>query len=151
LFSTPAVVPVTFTENVHEPLPTSVAAARLTLPAPAVAVIVPPPQLPVRPLFGVATTKPAGKVSVKPIPVSPTDVFGFVMLKVKLVEVFSAIEAAPNDFVITGGEATVMVAVLLVVPVPPSVEVITFVVLFHTPEVIPVTFTVIVQGLGAAS
>jgi hypothetical protein len=34
-----------------------------------VAVIVPPPQLPVKPL-GVETTKPAGNVSLKPIPPS---------------------------------------------------------------------------------
>ena len=68
LIFVPAFVPVTFTLNVHEALPARVALVRLTLPEPAVAVITPPPQLPVSP-FGVAITRPAGSVSVKPIPV----------------------------------------------------------------------------------
>src|ERR1700694_259105 len=54
----PAVVPLTFTLKVHEALPASVAPVKLMLPDPAVAVIVPPPQLPMSP-FGVETTRPA--------------------------------------------------------------------------------------------
>src|SRR5437899_1730407 len=79
LFFTPAVVPATFTLKVHDALAANVAPARLTLPEPAVAVMVPPPQLPVRP-FGVATTRPAGRLSVNATPVSATVVFGLVML-----------------------------------------------------------------------
>jgi hypothetical protein len=62
-------VPVTFTENVHEVLCASVAPVRLITLVACVAVIVPPPQLPTRPL-GVETTKPAGNVSLNPTPVS---------------------------------------------------------------------------------
>src|SRR5712671_885880 len=103
LFFTPAVVPVTFTLKVHEVLIASVAPARLTVPEPATAVIVPPPQLPVRP-FGVATTKPAGSVSVNATPVSGMVLAaGFVMVKLKLVEPLSGMVAAPNTLVIVGG------------------------------------------------
>jgi len=63
----PAVVPVTFTEKVHELLVAMVAPDRLMEPDPAVAVMVPPPQLPVSPL-GLETTRPAGSASVKPTP-----------------------------------------------------------------------------------
>jgi hypothetical protein len=69
LFLVPAVVPVTLTEKVHELLAAIVAPERLMVPDPAVAVIVPPPQVPVRP-FGVETTRPVGNVSVKPMPLS---------------------------------------------------------------------------------
>ena len=65
----PAAIPVTFTENVQELLAAIVPPLRLITLVPAVAVIVPPPQEPVRP-FGVETTKPAGSVSLKPTPVS---------------------------------------------------------------------------------
>lgn len=67
LFFTPAVVPVTFTEKVQLLLLAMVAPESETTPLPAVEVMVPPPQLPVRPL-GLATVRPAGKLSVKPIP-----------------------------------------------------------------------------------
>jgi len=76
LFCVPAAMPVTFTEKVHNELATSVAPDRLITFVPAVAVIVPPPQEPLRPL-GVATTKPAGKVSLKATPLSPTAVLLF--------------------------------------------------------------------------
>ena len=68
LFFTPPVVPVTFTLKVQEVVLARVAPERLTLPEPATAVMVPPPQEPVRP-FGVETTRPAGRVSLKPTPV----------------------------------------------------------------------------------
>jgi hypothetical protein len=76
LFFSPADVPVTFTENVHELLAANVAPDKLITLPPAVAVIVPPPQVPVRPL-GVDTTSPAGSVSVNPTPVKTVVVFGF--------------------------------------------------------------------------
>ena len=69
LFCVPAAIPVTFIENVHYVLAASVAPERLITFVPCVAVIVPPPQLPVRPL-GVEITRPAGNVSLKPTPLS---------------------------------------------------------------------------------
>jgi len=101
LFFVPAVVPVTFALKVHEALPASVAPVKLMTPDPAVAVIVPPPQLPVRP-FGVETTRPAGNVSVKPTPVN-VDALGLLMVKVSEVDAFSAMLAAPKDFTTVGG------------------------------------------------
>src|SRR5580704_6979009 len=124
LFFTPAVVPVTFTENVHDDPAAgeavSVPPERLTAPLPAVAVIVPAPQVPARPL-GVEITKPAGKLSVNATPLSGTLVFGLVMLNVSEVVPFRGTSAAPNDLVIVGGEATVKLAEA-VLPVPPLVE-----------------------------
>ena len=76
LFLSPAVVPVTFTENVHELLAANVAPDKLITLLPEVAVIVPPPQIPVRPL-GADTTRPGGRVSVNPTPVNAVVVFGF--------------------------------------------------------------------------
>ena len=83
--------------------------------------MVPPPQEPVSP-FGVETTRPAGSVSLKPTPVSVVVVLLFWMVKVKLVEPFSGMLAAPKALMITGGATTVIDA-LEVLPVPPSVEV----------------------------
>ena len=94
------------------------------------AVIVPPPHEPVRP-FGVEITRPAGSVSLKPTPVSAVVVLLFWMVKVRLVEPFSGMLAAPNALMITGGEVTVMEA-LDVLPGPPSVDV-TWTLLFFTP------------------
>jgi hypothetical protein len=63
----PAAVPVTLTENVQDVLCARVAPERLITLVACVAVIVPPPQVPVRP-FGVEITRPAGKVSLNPTP-----------------------------------------------------------------------------------
>jgi hypothetical protein len=103
-------------------------------------VIVPLPQVPVSP-FGVATTNPAGKVSVKLTPLSAT-VFpaGLVIVNVRLVVPFNGILAAPNALLIVGGATTVTLAEA-VPPVPPSVELTALVVLFCIPAAIPVTFT----------
>src|SRR5947209_18213922 len=68
LLCNPAAMPVTFTENVQEALAAIVPPLRLITFVPCVAVIVPPPQEPVRP-FGVEITRPAGSVSLKPTPV----------------------------------------------------------------------------------
>ena len=75
LFFTPAVVPCTLTETVQLALAAKVPAERLMLPDPAVAVAV-PPQVLFKP-FGVATTRPAGRLSVKEIPVRARFVLGF--------------------------------------------------------------------------
>jgi hypothetical protein len=120
LFFTPPAVPVTFTLKVHDALAANVALARLTLPEPAEAVIVPPPQVPANP-FGVATTNPAGSESVNATPVNVDEEFGLFTTKVSEVEPFNAILAAPNVFVIDGGDATEMFADA-VFPVPPLVE-----------------------------
>src|SRR5438093_672092 len=74
---------------------------RLTLDEPAVAVMVPPPHEPVRP-FGVATTRPAGSVSVKATPVRGVPAFGFVSVKVSVVVPFSGTVAPPKTLEIAG-------------------------------------------------
>src|SRR5438477_643455 len=118
LFFVPNVVPVTFTPKVHEAPAASVGPARLRLPDPAVAVIVPPPQLPVGP-FGVETTRPAGRVSVKPTPVN-VEALGLVMVKLSEVELFSTMLAVPKDFRIVGGATATPLPVVVteVGPVP---------------------------------
>jgi hypothetical protein len=67
LFCVPAAAPVTFTEKVHDVLAARAAPVKLITLVPAVAVIVPAPQVPTWP-FGVAITSPAGRVSLKPKP-----------------------------------------------------------------------------------
>lgn len=132
LLAVPAATPVTFTENVHVPPEASDPAERLiALPA---AEMVPLPQLPVKP-FGVDTVRLLGRVSVKATPVSPTVVFGFVTVKLRLVVPFSGMLAAPNALLRAGGPTTVMLA-FEVLPVPPSVE-FTVTELFFTPTVVP--------------
>ncbi len=138
LFFTPAVVPCTFTETVQEALPARVPADKLMLPDPATAVAVPPHVL-FRP-DGVATTRPAGKLSVKAIPFSVTAVLGFWIVKVSDVVPFNGMLAAPNALVIDGGAATVKLAEA-VLPVPPLVEVTFPVVLVNCPDAAPVTVT----------
>src|SRR5262245_38115558 len=78
----PPALPVTFALNVHEPPTASVPPLRLIELEPAVAVIVPPPQLPVNP-FGVLTTTPVGKVSMNATPFNGT-VFALGLVIVKL-------------------------------------------------------------------
>ena len=89
--------------------------------------------------FGVATTRPAGKLSETASPVSPI-VFGLLIVNVIDVVPLSGIVPAPNALLIVGGEATVNDA-SDVLPVPPFPE-LTVTLLFLTPEVVPVTFTV---------
>src|ERR1051326_7823242 len=117
------------------------------LPEPAVAVIVPEPHEPVRPL-GVETTIPVGSESVTATPVRADPPFGLVMVKLKLVVPFVPMLDAPNAFVMVGGEVglapTVSVADATV-PVPPSLELIMPVVLTLVPVVVVVTFTARLQ------
>ena len=143
LFLSPAVVPVTFTVTAHKALEATVPPERLSELEPAVAVAVP---LQVLFRFGVAAiTSPAGRVSVNDSPVRLTFVFGLLMLMVSDVVPFSGILLAPKLLVTLAGEATIRVAVLLVAPVPPLVELIAPVVLVTVPDWVPVTFTTIVQ------
>lgn len=102
----PVVVPVTLREKVQEALPAKVAPDRLTVPEPAVAVIVPPPQLPDRPL-GLATVKPEGRLSVKFTPVREVDVLGFVIVNESEVVPLVRMELAPKALLIDGAESTV--------------------------------------------
>ena len=73
------------------------------MPLAAVAAIVPPPHVPDNPL-GVATTKPAGNVSVNATPVKEELALGFVIVKVKEVVALRSMVPTPKVFVIEGGE-----------------------------------------------
>jgi hypothetical protein len=108
------------------------------IPVGAVVVSVPPHTVAV----ALATVSPVGSVSVNDTPVSATVLAaGFVIVNVKDVVAFSAIEVGLNTLAIDGGAITVNTAVLLVAPVPPSVEVTAPVVLFLLPALVPVTST----------
>jgi hypothetical protein len=123
LFFTPAVVPWTFTETVQLAPGASDAPLKLTEEEPAVAVAV-PLQVVFR-LFGVATTSPAGRVSVKEIAFSVWFWLLLEMVKVRLVVPFSGIVAAPNAFAIVGGLITSRFALEVeFAPVPAAVELI---------------------------
>jgi hypothetical protein len=108
----------TDTEKLHDPPAAKVAALRLTDAPPAAAVIVPPPHEPVSPL-GFWTKRLAGKVSVKPTPVSGT-VPGLVTLNVNVEVCPKATVAGWNAFVMTGGDAGGAVTVRVAVPGFPS-------------------------------
>lgn len=121
-----------------------------TLPEPAAAVGVPAHALV---MFGVvATTIPLGRVSLNATPVRPT-VFatGLVIVKVSVVVPFTPTPDPPKALLIVGGATTASEAVLLVAPVPPSVEVTAAVVLLTAPAAVPVTLTLIVHVPLAAS
>src|SRR5205085_1143684 len=112
LFFTPTVVPVTLTEKLTLLPAAREPPARLTVPEPAAAVTVPPPRLPpmsVKPL-GLATTRPAGKLSVNDRPVRLAGLpAGLVMVKVRLVVALSGRLATPNAVPRDGGATTVRV------------------------------------------
>lgn len=120
LFWVPAVVPVTFTEKVHEASGLSTAPVRTTLVSAAAAAMVPPPHVPLIP-FGVEMASPDGSASAKAMLLRNTLGFGLVIVKVSVVVPFSATETAPNVLVMLGGATTVIV-VPYVFPVPPSSE-----------------------------
>jgi hypothetical protein len=146
LSCTPGVTPVTVTLNEQFVFEASVPPLN-EMRLGAVVVTVPPHVAAVP----VGTDSPVGSVSVKVIPVSPKLVLGLVSVNVRLVVPPTGIPAAPNPLVIVGGAATVTVAVLLVPPVPPLVDETVPVVLFLTPEVVPVTVTLNVQVPLAAT
>jgi hypothetical protein len=153
LFCTPVVVAVTLTLNVQDELVDRPAPERLILAPRGLAVIVPPLHEPLNPL-GEETTSPAGSVSVKPMPLKEAAAFGFTMTKVRLVLPFSAIDATPNDLVMSGGATlaggpTVRLAVA-VLPLPALVDVTAPVVLVRLPVDVPCTFTLNVHEPLAA-
>ena len=91
---------------------------------PGVAVIVPPPQEPDIP-FGLVTTSPPGRVSVKLTPISDVLVLGLLMEKLRTVLLPVKMGFAVKAFAITGGSITVSEDVPLPVGVvlgPVSVE-----------------------------
>jgi hypothetical protein len=144
LLNEPAAVGVTFATIVQLLFVLTLPPASVIVPDPATAVAV-PPQLSTKP-FGVATTKFVGSVSVKATPFSASGLAaGFVIVKVSAVFPFTAVPVGLNALLIVGGAITSSVTVLLVVPVPPSFEVIAPVVLLHAPAGPPVTVTLNVQ------
>jgi len=109
-----------------------------------------PPQVVLR--LGVeATAKPPGNGSLKAMPLKATVAFRLVRVNVTLVVPFNGIVVAPKALAMVGGPTTVNIAVLLVEPVPPSVEVIALVELALTPSTVPVTFKAIAQVAPGAS
>src|SRR5947209_19200901 len=90
----PAVVPVTFTLMLQEPLIASAPPLRLMLLLPAVAVSDPPHVL--LPPFRVATTSQETRVSEKATPLKPVPVLGSEGVNVALAEPLSGMLATPN-------------------------------------------------------
>jgi|SRR5580658_8583 hypothetical protein len=102
LFCTPLAIPTTLTEKLHDVPPASVAPDNATVAAPALAEIVPPPHVPLKP-FGVATTSPAGSESLKATELRELLALGFAKVNVSEVAAFRAMFAAPKAFAIVGG------------------------------------------------
>lgn len=150
----PARIAVTFTEKLHEPRGGNVAPDKPTELVPATAVIVPPPQDPMR-FGGVETTSPTGSVSTKLTPVSVVVVFGFVMRNVSDVDEKTGTVAAPKVLAISGGmgggaETVVEPDAGTVKPTPPSVK-FTETLFTCGPGAVPTTFTVTTHELGPAA
>jgi hypothetical protein len=147
LFHTPVVEPVTVTLKEQLPLAASVPPLKLIKFGDVVEPI-PPPQAAVGPEVG--TVIPVGSVSVKAMLVRPRELFGLVMLNVRLVVAFSRMLEKPNDLLMVGAPATVTIALAPLALVPPLVELTDVVWLFLTPAVVPVTVRPIVHGLPFA-
>jgi hypothetical protein len=109
LLLTPVVVPCTLSEIVQDALAAKLTPLKLTEEEPAVAVAVPPH--PLDKPFGVATTKPLGRESVKFTPVRATLVLGLVIVKLRLVVSPVKIGFAVKDLAMAGGAITVREAV----------------------------------------
>jgi len=110
--------------TVQDEFGATLAPVRLTDPDPSTAPTEPPVQV-VLGLPGAATTRPAGRLSVKATPVSVRFwLLLLSMVKVRLVVPFSGIVAAPNAFTMCGGLMTVRFAEEVdAAPVPAAVEV----------------------------
>jgi len=132
---------VTVTLNWQLLLAAMVAPER-AIPVGAVVVRVPPQTVEVP----FATVRPVGNVSVNATPFKDVVLpAGLVMVNCREVVAFRAIDEGLKTLAIAGGATTFSVAVLLVAPVPPSVEVMAPVVLLPSPSTVPVTFTDSVQ------
>lgn len=141
LFFTPAVVPVTDTDTVQGGPGARLPPDKLTLLPPSAAVAE-PRQVALK-LPGVATTRPAGKLSVNAIPVTVRLALVLLIVNVRLVVPFSGTVAAPNAFAIDGGLITVRVSED-VLPLPWSLESMVTL-LLYTPSSVPCTSTVMVH------
>jgi hypothetical protein len=108
LFFTPAVVPVTFTETVQLAPGARLAPLKLIDEDPSAAVAV--PLHVVFRLPGVATTSPAGRLSVNATPFSVRLALVLESVKVRLVVPFSGMVAVPKALVMLGGLMTVRLA-----------------------------------------
>jgi len=142
LDTVPDWVPVTFTVSVQVvPGVVMVPPVRLITVLAAVATGVPPHEFT---MPGVAATcNPLCSVSLNATPFSAVVLAaGLVMVKVTVVVPFSEMLVAPKALLIVGGATTFSNAVLLVAPVPLSLELIVPVVLFWSPAAIPITVTV---------
>ena len=95
-FFTPDEVPVTFIVMVQVVFAAKVPAARLAVEDPAAAVAVPPHPLLVR-FEGVAMTSPAGRVSLKAMPVSAVEGIRLWIVNVSDVVPLSGTEVAPKE------------------------------------------------------
>lgn len=128
-------------------VPTATDAPESWMVVGAVTVKVPPHWL----LVALTTVRPVGMLSVKPTPVSAAGLpAGFVIVKVRLVDVFCAMVPAANALAIDGGPSTLRVAEAGR-PLPPSIELTELVVLVSVPSALAVTFTENVQEAVAAS
>src|SRR5262249_1722473 len=136
LFLVPALVPVTFTETVHQPTGGIVTKLIAMLLAPGLAVTVGLTHVPARPL-GLATTRPAGRLSFSAVLTSVVLEFGFVKLKVSEVVPFRGTLAAPKALLTVGGWTTSTNTVLLKLPAPLSLALTGPVVFARVP--VPVT------------
>jgi len=140
------VVPVTVTLSVHGTPGATEAPLKEMVRVAAVVVSVP---LQTGALL-LATSNPAGKVSLKPTPVSVVVVFEFVMLNESVVVPPCANGFGLNPLLIEGGDTTVMPAEA-VLPVPPLLDDTFPVVFVYTPAVVPVTVTLNVHGTPGAT
>ena len=121
LLLSPAVVPVTFIVTVQDAPGARLAPERLTVDAPSGAL--PVPLQVVLTLPGVATTSPAGNVSLAAIPFSVVLLLVLLKVKIRLVVPFSGMEATPKTLAMVGGLMTVRSGlVAAVLPSPASVD-----------------------------
>ena len=112
------------TENVQDEPRGSVAPDKFAEPDPAVAVMVPPPHDPVRPL-GVETIRPAGSVSVNATPFSAGVALGLLMVNESEVVPPTEIDAAPNDLEMVGADGPDVMVNGMPLLVPPGVVTVT--------------------------
>jgi len=144
LFTVPAAAPFTLTEKLHVPPAASEPPERLIEFD--VALMVPPPQLPLT-LVGWKVISVCTR-SLRLIPVRARVGLGLLIWKPRLVEPPSGMLLAPKFLLATGGATTVMLA-MAVLPVPALLE-LTVVLLFFTPAVVPCTVAETEQLLLAA-
>src|SRR6266852_9817698 len=144
----PEVVGVTFTLTAHELLAAIVPPLKLMVVSPAAGANVPPHVL-LEPGTA-ATCRPSGKVSLTATPLKAVPVLGLVMVKVRVEVPPTEVLVGEKALLILGCATTASVTVLLLEPVPPSVEVTAPVVLDLLPALVPVTFTLMLHELLSA-